>query len=623
MLLAINDRIKGWLGAVIIGLIGLPFALWGIQSYIGGGTEQIAATVGDREISLRELENSTSQLRQRLQQQSDQLPDDQALQRQALDQMINTTMLETETLDQGYRISDQLLAARVRQLFQRDGSFDKDYFVRALASQGMSPQMFEQRYRNELRMQQQQSAITRSAIISDAELRRMIQLNKQTRDIVWLKLNVDKLAGDIDITDEDVTEYYNSNISSYMTPAQASIEYIELTADDLPAQDVDEEQLHRAYEDYVAAAKQKEERKARHILIGTGEDKAQAKLKALDIRAQILDGADFSLLAKKYSEDTGSASEGGDLGWVATGQMVKPFEDALFKLEKSSVSEIVETEFGYHLIMLDDIRGVEVKSFADMRDQLLDELQLSAVDGAMYEMSELLANTAYENPDSLEPAAEALNIKIKSSAMFSAKSGTGIAGNAAVRKAAFSDPVLKQGENSELIEIGRNHVVVLRLKQHNPASPVPLADLRNTVIEALKLKKGEEITRKISEQMIRKLEQGVSIDEVLQPGVTKQDGVTVSVKDSGGLGQYFTNAVMAMPPPTADKATYKYIGLSSGDGALVVLQKVNLPADVDEALLKQARLSLKQVRSVADFNTMIEAYREQYAVHINQKVFEQ
>jgi peptidyl-prolyl cis-trans isomerase D len=623
MLLAFSERIKGWLGGVIVALIALPFALWGIQSYIGGGEAQIAASIDDREISLQELDRSTSQLRQQLQASGSKLPNDVVLKRRALDQIINSTVLETASYEQGYRVSDGTLAANMQKIFQRDGVFDREYFVAALASQGLTPQSFEQRYRSELRVQQQREAIMNSAIVSDAVVRKIIELEQQQREISWLKLNIDKLATDVSVSEEEVQDYYTTRSSQFLTPQKVSIEYVELDAEVLTDVDIDQAQLQLLYDDYVVSAKQREDRKASHILISAADDKAKAKQKINQIKQKLTDGADFAELAKQNSEDSGSAEQGGDLGWVENGQMVKPFEDALYALKKGGISDVVESEFGYHLIKLEDVRGVEIKSFAEKRDELQDRLKQEAADNRLYELSEIMATTAYENPDSLDPVADALGQPVKSSELFTIASGEGIAQYDAVRKAAFSNIVLNLGENSELIEVAPNHVLILRLKQNIEAAPVPLETVRSTIAESIRITKGQEITSKLATELIEKLQQGAAIDDVLQDGITDEGTQTIDKKSIGEFDRYFVREIMTMPSPADGKSSYRKINLGSGDVAVVILQKVILPEKIDDAVFARTKSQFKRAIAAEDFGAILTAYKNRAAIHINQKIFEQ
>ena len=623
MLLAINEKIKGWLGGVIIALIALPFALWGIQSYIGGGEEQIAASVDDREISLRELDKTASLLRQEMQSRSQLPPSDIIVKKRALDQLVNTTVLEQASFEQGYRISDAYLAAKTRQIFSRDGKFDKDYFIAALQSQGMTPAIFEQRYRSELRVSQMRDAIMTPAIVSDADTRKIIELQKQEREFRWLKLNIDKLASDVTVTDDEIETYYKSRQNQFMTPQQVSIEYVELTPETLSDVSIDESQIEGQYQEYVASAKQREERKARHILIAGGDDKGKVRETLVDIQKKLQQGEDFAALAKQHSDDPGSAEQGGDLGWVETGQMVKPFEDALYKLKKGETSDIVETEFGYHLIRLDDVRGVKIKPLAEMRDELVEKLKKEAADNALYEMSEVMATTAYENPDSLDAVAQAVSQPVKTSELFTRSAGVGIAENDAVRKAAFSSTVLQQGENSDLIEVAPNHVLVLRVKQNVEAAPVPLETVKNTIAETLRITKGQQAVSKVADDIIAKLKQGAAVKDVLQDGVDDQGSKTVSNKTQGDLDMAFVREVMTMAPPAEGKPSYKAINMGTGDVAVGLLDKGGYPQTVTDEEMAAIKSRFKRARATEDFALVLDALKAKADIYINKKVFEQ
>lgn len=622
MLLAINDKIKGWLGGVIIALISLPFALWGIQEYIGGGEEQIAASIDDREISLRELERTASQLRQEMQARNQQPPADLILKKRALDQLINTAVLEQASFEQGYRISDAFLAAKTRQLFERDGQFDKDYFLAVLRSQGMTAAMFEQRYRDELRIQQMREAVTASAIVSDDEVKRLIELQKQQREIHWLKLKLDKLAGDLSVSAQEIEDYYHNRSDRFMTPQKVSIEYVELTPQILGDVDIDEAKIEGMYQEYVATAKQREQRKASHILIATSEGQDKARETAMQVQQKLQQGEDFAALAKTYSDDPGSAEQGGDLGWVEVGQMVKPFEDALYTLKKGEISELVETEFGYHLIRLDDVRGAEVKPLAEVRDELVEKLKKEAADNALYELSELMANSAYENPDSLDAVAEALGQPVKTSELFTRSSGSGIAQHAAVRQAAFSTLVLQQGENSELIEVAPGHVLVLRVKQNVEAAPIPLEQVRAGIEESLRVSKGQEALSAMADELVGKLQQGETVAQVLADGISDEGSLTVSNRDLQGLELAMVRQIMTMPMPAGDKPTFRTIQLNSGDVALVMLKRVIFPDSIDDSEMARTRAQYRQAKAVEDFSLVLESLKASANIYINNKVFQ-
>ena len=363
MLQAINDRIKGWLGIAIVILIGLPFALWGIQSYFDDSGPRYAAKVNNIEISENEFERTVSAQRRALVSQNNGvLPmEEKTLRERTLTQLINQRLLESVTLENDYRISDVVLSAKLKQLFSVDGVFDRDRLESVAMSNRMGIPEYEYTLRNELRLQQMQSAITNSAFVTKEEVNDLASLYEQTRDISVLAFNQESFSSNASVTAEDIKLYYEANVQRFMLPEKVKVDYVEITSESLTENvEVSEEQITAMYDDYLASVSGREERQASHILLSASDDKAAALIKIESLKKEIEQGADFSEIAKKHSQDPGSATQGGDLGWIALGEMVKPFEQALFDMKKGAVSEVVESQFGYNLIKLNDIRSETV-----------------------------------------------------------------------------------------------------------------------------------------------------------------------------------------------------------------------------------------------------------------------
>ena len=631
MLQAINDRIKGWLGIAIVILIGLPFALWGIQSYLDDTGPMYAAKVNDMEISANELERSVSRQRQMILRQNDgKLPiEENVLRERTLTQLINQRLLEGVTYDDGYRISDIVLSERIRQMYTVDGIFDRARFEVNVASLGMSIPMYEQALRSELRLQQMQSAITNSSFVTKMEVNDLASLNEQTRDITVFTFDLDHFSTALTSSDEEIKKYYDENIQRFMVPEKIKVDYVEITSDSLAESvAVDEAQIKNMYDDYVASISGREERKARHILLSTvvtdgAEEKAAAKSKITALKQELDNGADFAALAKKHSQDQGSAEEGGDLGWVALGEMVKPFEQALFNMEKGSVSEVVETQFGYHLIMLDDVRSETVEPLGVKRYEFEDELKSDAIASMFYDLSERLASTAYENPDNLDVVVEDLGLKLKSTDYFSRFKGDGIADNEKVRNIAFSSLVLEQGSNSDIVEISPTHVVVIRLNEHVPATAIPLEDVSSKIEAILKALNGHEQTRAAALDVKSKIEAGESIETL------KADGVSIEVLSSLGRND---NAKVSDPAilrsafeiiSTEDgKPSVKDVDLITGDVALVVLTKVNAPGVISQDKLAAVKNEVVRENATRDFSNALLAIKDSANIDMNKRILE-
>lgn len=614
MLQAINDRIKGWLGIVIVVLIGLPFALWGIQSYFDDAGPRYAAKVNDSEISAREFERSVSIQRQTLlRQNGGKLPiEENVLRDRTLTQMINQRLLEEVTYESGYRISDTVLSERIRQLFTVDGVFDRERFEAGVASIGMNIPMYENSLRNELRLQQMQSAIANSSFVTRDAVNKLAALTEQTRDISVLTFNVDHFSTAAKPTAEETKNYYDENLQRFMVPEKIVVDYVEITSDALAENiEIDEQQIEKMYDDYLTSVAGREERKASHILIQTSDDKAAAQIKIESLKKELEQGADFAELAKKHSQDPGSAVNGGDLDWVALGEMVKPFEQTLFKMEKGSVSEIVETQFGFHIIKLVDVRSETIIPLGVKRYEFEDELKADSVASMFYDLSERLASTAYENPDSLDIVVEDLGLKLNTSELFSRSKGSGIAENEKVREIAFSALVLEQGSNSDIVEITPTHVVVIRLNEHIPATAIPLEVVRSKIENILKAQGGHKQTLAAALDVKNRIETGESIDDVKSDGVKVDVVAAVGRSDNARVSDpSILHNAFDMMPAQKGKVAVKEINLISGDVALVVLNKVNLPENILQSRLDLVKSQALRENALRDFSSALLVIKE-------------
>ncbi len=614
MLQAINDRIKGWLGITIVILIGLPFALWGIQSYFDDAGPRYAAKVNGSEITASEFERSVSRERQSmLRQYGGKLPiGEKTLRERTLTQMINQRLLEEVTYENGYRISDAVLSARIKQLFTVDGVFDRERFEAGIASIGMNIPMYEHSLRNELRLQQMQSALANTTFVTNDAVKKLAALTEQTRDISVLTFNVDYFSTATKATAEEIKQYYENNLQRFMVPEKIKIDYVEITSDALAENvEVDEHQIKEMYDHYLKSVTGREERKASHILIQAGEDKAAAKILIETIQNELNKGADFVALAKKYSQDPGSAANGGDLDWVAMGEMVKPFEQKLFSMEKGSVSDVVETQFGYHLIKLDDVRSEPIVPLAVKRYEFEDEIKADSVASMFYDLSERLASTAYENPDSLGIVVDDLGLKIKTSDYFSRSEGKGIAENEKVRNIAFSPLVLGQGSNSDIIEISPTHVVVIRMNEHVPATAIPLEDVSSRIENILKVQGGHKQTLAAALDVKTKIEAGESVDSLKTDGIKLETIAALGRRDNSRVNDaaILRNA-FAMAPPQDGKVSVKEVNLISGDVALVVLNKVNLPENILPSQLNMVEAEMVRENAIRDFSSAMLVIKE-------------
>lgn len=578
MLQFIRERAQSWIAWVIVVLIIIPFALWGINQYFDGGKELPAAKVNDTAISQQRLQQVFYQQQQRLQEmlganyRPEMFPEEQT-RRQVLDKLIEQELLVQTAANSGMRIGNALLAATIHNVpaFQVDGRFSQQAYETALRSRGMEAKSFEADLRRDMLTQQLYAGVARSDFTTPAERHAMQQLLGQQRDIGFLVLPLADFADKVQITDAEVQAYYEAQGALFMQPEQVSIAYLELSAAQIAQGiEVSEEELRARYQSNLASFTTPEERRARHILIQVTADAdaaadAAARAKAEQLLEQLRAGASFADIARKESQDPVSAAEGGDLGFFGRGVMDKSFEDAVFALQPGQLSEPVRSAFGYHLIKLEAVRGGAAQPFAEVREQLLAEIRNERAEQQYYDQAEQLASLTYEHPDTLEEAARQLGLTIKQSEPFTRRGGSGVLANPRLAAAAFSEDVLVRGNNSETIEVGRNHLVVLRVLQHQAEARRPLEAVREDIVMRLRRDKAASAAREAATALRQQLQQGIDPELAAKAARAKwqrQDGVT---RNDGTVDAAIVRHAFAMPRPGAGQSVWDLVTTATGD----------------------------------------------------------
>jgi peptidyl-prolyl cis-trans isomerase D len=613
MLEFIRNRAQGIFAWIIVGGIILTFALFGINQYFTGGGDTSVAKVNGAEISQGRLEQAYYQQRQRLAEMfGGELPPmftEKMLKQQVLSQLVAQEVMVQAALDNGMRVGDMQLASIIRSAdaFFENGEFSRSKYEQLLRQQGMTPAVFESRVARDILAAQFQSGFSDTAFVTDAEVDSLLRLQNQQRTIGYLTVSLAPFVKAASVSDEEVDAYYQSNQQRFMLPERVKVDYLELNAGDL-ARDitVDEQSLRARYEAQKINYATPEERQASHILIQADEKAPQEQLdaareKAEAILARIRNGEDFAELARAESDDPGSAKQGGDLGFFGRGAMVPAFEEAAFALEAGQVSDVVQSPFGFHIIKLTAIRGGEVEPFAKVKDKIRKDIQNEKAEQRFYDMAEQLANLTYEHPESLQLASEELGLPVKTSVYFTRQGGEGIAASPKVRGAAFGEDVLVRGNNSETIELARNHMLVLRINDHQPEKVRPLEEVQEQIVEVLKREKALEEAKALSASLLQKLHAGEA-----PTGLAAADSVQWQAKQTIGRDNSEVNGAIldrafSMPAPGEGAISSDTVALRSGDQAVVVLYSVRDgdPAAADEAERQQAREQLLRAASNA------------------------
>ena len=621
MLQTIRDRAQGIFAWIILILIIVPFALWGIQNYFSTGKEKPIAVVGDREFFERDLIRLYEQQYARF---ADRY-DEAELKRQALERLIDDEVLFQTAVAKHLSVSDAQVAQFIRSLpfFQTEGRFDEEKYQRLLATQGLTTAVFVAQVRRTLLMEQLRRSVIDSAFATEPETRRFYQLQNQQRSIAYLILPLSTQG--IEISDEEITAYYQQHRDQFLTPERVTIEYVTLAIDDI-ARTIkpDEEELKRYYEEQRQAFTTPEQRRIRHILIAVPENadekaKQKAREKAESIRQRLLAGEDFAKLAREYSDDPGTKAKGGDLGFLRRGVLDKTFEKVAFSLPGGEISEPVETRFGYHIIQVTDIKPGKVKPFEQVKDEILETLRRQEAENRFYELGEQLAQLAYENPQSLEPAAEALGLEIRTEGPFSREAGEGIAANPKVRAAAFSAEVL-EGNNSEPVELEDGRVVVLRVKEHYPAKQRPLDEVRARIITELQRQRARRQLEQQAESWLARLKQGTKLEAIAAKAGVEVKAVRLRRNPKPGDAELteLIEPVFQAPKPK-NRPVFLRVPLQDGRQALVAVMAVEEGdyAKLSSREKQTLKANLARLFGLMTFKDYQKQLRRQIKVKIN------
>ena len=598
MLSFIRDRAQGWIAWVIVGLLIIPFALWGVNEYVGNSDKLVAATVNGTDIGQREFQQAFYDQRGRMQQmlggQYDAQLFDPQIKQRVINELVDRELLLQNADDMGFRVSDQTVVAAIQSIdaFREGGAFSVSLYQQQLQTQGQSPTAFERYVKRIMTAGQLPDGLASSAFVTDAELDAVIRLEQQQRDLQYFVLNTSQFQDESLADDAAINSYYEQHTDRFLTAEKVRVEYVELSVAALKSdEEPSEEELHEFYDTNQSQFSVEAERQASHILIQLeeGADETaitEAREKAEGLVARLNAGESFEKLAKENSDDPGSAEIGGDLGYFGRGLMEPDFEEVAFSLKLDEVSEPVLTSFGYHIIKVTGIREKEVKPFADVRDEILAQFQNDAAERQYFELAEQLTNQAYEVPDSLSETADELGLELKQSPFFERRGGTDVFANPRVVAAAYSDDVLSQGFNSEPIEVGENHVLVLRLLEHQKADRRPLSEVKSQVRQSLIQEKAREAAKAAGEKALQQLEAGESAETVSKALSVDWKGAGAVMRETKDHdAQIIKQAFRLTRPSSPDSPRYSGVVLNSGDYAVIRLNKVvdGDPAAMDVA----------------------------------------
>jgi len=624
MLLKIREKSQGVFAWVILLLICVPFALWGIQNYVGGASEAAIVKVGDKEFYQQDINRAYSQFSQNIQAANF---DETAVKKQALDKMIKDEVLLQYVENEGLVVTDQAARDFIKGLeyFQTDGKFDNKQYKAMLSTQRMAPSEFVGKIKKALVMEQFQRSVVESGFATEKDIENFFKIQNQKRDVEILAVALETVTEQP--AAEEVEEYYQQNQSSFLTVEQVAIEYLELALDDL-AKNVEPsaEQLATYYEEQKDLYTTKERRKISHILFSftkdSGNDSDQLE-RALKAKAELVD-KDFAVLAAEVSDDKLSASKGGDLGLFNIGVMEKDFEDAAMSLQLNQVSEPIKSAFGYHLIKVTELVAGEVKSFDKVKAELTTAFQRAEAETTFYESGETLTELSYENPDSLQAVSEALGIKTVKTKLFSRGSkvpdtySQGVTSQKAVIDVAFSEDVLK-GENSSVIELGDDKLIVLRMIEHKPAEVRPLESIKPVIVAKLLSDKARKVAADKAAEIKAAVDGGQALVDVAKKYDLKVEKLLALSRSNGDVPWQVNQAIFKAAKPVDGKPVVVLVNDVAGAQTVISLLSVTegeMTAS-DKAKKELAESNLAKAFGQADFGAALNSLQDNAEIVVN------
>lgn len=622
MLQAMRNKMHGWPAAVLLGLATLAMSSFGIEGYIMSHTDTYVAKVGKHEISQQDFQDRMNQLRQQLSAEQGDNFDADAFEKpdmklKVLEGMIDQQLLLKANQDWGIRVPDQAVRDYIANIpaFQTNGQFDPNMYRTLLGEQRKTPDMFQAEVRASLATQALPNAIDASTIVTNEEMNHYLDLRMQRRDIRYAVLPKPQPA-DTTVTDAQIADYYKTHLADYMNPEQVSLQYIEVKGSALkPDASPSDAELMKRYENEKQRFVQPEQREVSHILINvpanaTPEQQKAALAKADKIAAEATPD-NFAKLAEQDSDDLGSKRQGGDLGWLQKGVTNAAFDAAMFAMKKGEISKPVLTPDGYDILWLRDIRNGEAKSFAAVRDQLLAEATAGEMDRKYNEVAGKLSDNTYQNPSSLEPASQALGLPIRTTPLFSGQGGPGIAANPKVIKAAFGNDVLAQGNNSNLIELGNDDAVVIRLAQHVAAAAKPLAEVHDAIAKAILDQRIAAAAKQQADELLARLRKGETLAAVATSDHAEVKSLAGMVRIQPGVPAALRDQAFLLPHPIDGKPQYAAVDMHDGSYALLAVDKVE-GADLSKitpAEREMLRQQMMQAYGAVETQELIKALR--------------
>lgn len=621
MLDKLREGAQGKVAKVILGLIILSFALAGVGSYLNGPARTAPATVNGNDISAPALENAYRNERARMESQMGEAFNQLAanpdymkqFRRGVLDRLIDQALIDDKARSLGLRVSDEQIKQAIVAMpeFAENGKFSNDRYLQLIRRAGMTPEMFRDSLRQDMVRQQLMGAVLGSEFALKGEAEQLDRLYNQTRDLRLIRLAASAYVDGIEVSDAEVEQFYKANSARFMNDETVKVDYLLLDAANLGKNiKVTEQDAQDYYDQHQDLFQRPERRQVAHILIPFGKDEKAAEQKAEAVLAKAKAGDDFAALAKADSSDTFSAKKGGELDWFEKGVMDPAFEKAAFALDKAGdLSAVVKSPFGFHIIKLLGVEPAKTKPFVDVMSDTIARLQSEKAKEQFFAEQQKMADSSFENPDSLDLTAEAMGLQVQSTGYFSQADAPAPLNDPKVLSVAFSEQLRDDNTNSDVIELADGKALVLHIMGHQPKAAKPLAEVKEQVITVIKHDKASEVARGKAQGLLDKLKAGENVQADLTALGLKVDTHTGVSRFAQEMDQNLVTQAFRMLHPTDGKPSVELVTEANGDRVVVALDKVNVIKEPSQMVsLLQGQLG--QGKAQADYKSLIDELRK-------------
>lgn len=609
MLQHIREKFTGVFAVGLLGMLAVSFIFFGIGdfTFLGGG---YAAKVDDVEITSFQLERA---YQNQLLNFSDfgNLPAEtrQLLKENTLERLIRETLVDLHVAGNGYRVGDEQIAEMLEEqpLFQENGEFKKELYYEWLDQNVLDPRVFEAQQRQTFRLSQLQRGIGSTAFVTPTEYRRYLNLFAETRQVSIATFDIAALADTVVVRDEDVTAYYDSRPDDFQSLESVDFEYLEINRETISENiEIAADVLQQYYEDNSDRFRQDEQRSARHILLTLDDGEAEAEAQAVALTARVQAGEPFEDLARQYSQDGGTAAQGGSLGTVVQSQMPGALGDAIFSMQKGDVLGPVRTDFGFHVIRLDDIQDGGALPLNEVQGELLQELRADGVEAEVRTLTRQLSDALFDATE-LQAVATTSGLPVKTVTGFTRSGGEPFGSSQSVIDVVFDTSMLNGGQISDVIEVDANRSIMLRVAEYHEAARRPLAEVRDDIVFAMQSDRAVNMVEDRSRRLREALEGGADFAELAAELESAYTPDLVVGRTNSDIDSVVLDAIFLTKKPSVGNARLGSAISSVGDYVVFMVKGVvpGRPEAIPLAERDQRKEALQNSAGAADYNAFV------------------